>query len=132
MPSTQNPAYYERSSGFCHSILDTFFKYLTLDDAEDYTGDVDAPVGFVQIVQLDDSLISGIVNEHMVPIGMMESHYVPEPGWYVTRQDDNGLIWAMSYGPLDSTFNEENARADFAEAESVFDSWSEELEEDYI
>jgi len=62
----------------------------------------------------------------------MESHYVPEPGWYVTRQDDNGLIWAMSYGPLDSTFNEENARADFAEAESVFDSWSEELEEDYI
>jgi len=123
MPTTANPAHYERSLGIVSSKSDEFFKRLDLDEVVEYTGDTESPVGFVQLV----NVTSGMVHEYVAsggdPVLVLgkEGEFLV-PGWYITREDENGLIWAMFYGE-DMTLPEEKARADYAEADAVHQHW---------
>lgn len=125
MPSTEAPTYYERCSGVCPSITDPFFQAISLGEAIEDTGDVESPVGFVALVKVDEDLIQWY--RESVNVWATEDDELPDEGWYVVRKDDNGLVWAMDYGE-DCTFNEEKARADFAEAVNTYERWTAEVE----
>jgi hypothetical protein len=120
MPSMEAPTYYERSGEIAHSKHDPFWKHLTSNECVDTTGENEAPLGWVGLVKVDSDLIYTLA----YLIDTYEAEVFPEPGWYIVREDDNGLIWGMSYGE-DCVFNEERARADFAEAEATYTQWME-------
>ena len=129
MPSIENPTFYERADGIAPGRADEFFKRLDLDEVIEYTGDAESPVGFVQLVQVTREMIREYVSTVGDPWLSERRNFAP--GWYITRQDDNGLIWAMSYGGwcdeheafCTDTAAEEAARADYAEADTVYQSW---------
>ena len=126
MPSTYAPTYYEHSKGIMPEKHDPFFKFIGIDETLADTGSVEAPVGWVALVYLTEDLIRGMEYEY-APTGYnLTKEEYPEPGWYIIRQDDNGLIWAMIYG--EGTLAEEGARADFASAESTYADWCERME----
>ena len=117
MPSIDAPAYYDRSKGLMSEHADPFFKWMGPNGTViDETGETDSPLGFVALLH--------VTQDDLDEYDQMTDTAMVEPGWYITRQDDNGLIWAMTYGG-DSQFCEEAARADFAEAEKVSSAWDE-------
>jgi hypothetical protein len=118
MPNIYSPGHYDRSKFIADNQYDDFFKLLTEDDAVEFTGSTESPLGHVMLVHLDRGSIGAIMGEQEHP----EMYSVPEVGWYNVRKDDNGLIWGIGYGP-DSTFTEEGARADFAEAKQAHNDW---------
>ena len=130
MPSISNPTFYERSQGIAPGRADDFFKRLDLDEAVEYTGSTEEPVGFVMLVQVTRDMI----REYVATAGdpWMSERRNFAPGWYITRTDDNGLIWALSYGGwcdthdafCADTYAEEQARLDYAEADAVSVAWS--------
>lgn len=129
MPSMEAPNYYDRAKGILPGEFDNFFKYLGSDDLVAETGDVEAALGWVALVKVDSDLIINITAPRA---GWSKSprEQVPDEGWYVIRRDGLGFIFAMEYGP-DATLNEENARADFAEAEHTYSQWLDLIDEGY-
>ena len=117
MPSLDAPTYYEHSKGVEGQPYDDFFKWVDADWWADDTGNVECPLGYVVLLEVDQSLIE----EYMTSTG--DTSFYPEQGWYVTRLMDNGLIWAHTYGT--GTLAEEGARADFAEAHRAYCEWDE-------
>ena len=118
MPSTEAPTHYERTSGTEPESKDHFFKWLNPDDMVQDTGNVEAPVGWVGLVLVDEDMRSTFLIQNT----WANVDNVPDAGWYIVRQDDNGLVWGLSYGE-DATFNEERARADFMEAFQTYEKW---------
>lgn len=139
MPSIEAPTYYDRSKGIMPNKYDQFFKLATLDFTLSDTGTVESPLGFVMLIKVDEEMQNTFLNEYVLRQDVSadlcytcrNKFGVPDTGWYVTRQDDNGIIWAMEYGPLDSTLAEESARADFAEAEKVAAAWDRANDQEY-
>lgn len=130
MPSISAPTWYERADYVMSSRTDEFFKRLDLDEAVEYTGSTEEPVGFVMLVQVTRQMIREYVSTAGDP--WMSERRNFDAGWYITRQDDNGLIWAMSYGGAcdehdgdfcADTHAEEQARADYNEANQVSLAW---------
>lgn len=125
MPSISAPTFYERADGVMSSRTDEFFKRLDLDEAVEYTGSTEEPVGFVMLVQVTRQMIREYVSTAGDPWMSETRNFAP--GWYITRQDSNGLIWAVSYGGWcdqhDAFCAEERARADYAEANAVSIAW---------
>lgn len=126
MPSIEAPTHYERSKGIMPGRFDGFFKWLDPDFYVDNTGHVEAPVGFVALIEVTDKDIVNWYESQGMSLEEMRDHlsledYPLDAGWYVTRTDDNGLIWAMTYGQ--GALAEEQARADFTDAVALFDIW---------
>lgn len=117
MPSIDAPTHYERANHIMLDRFDRFFKYAV--DGEDFVGSVDSPLGAVTLLNLTADDVRSIATDAAIPFGEY-----PSDGWFICRQNDDGLIWAMHYG-FDVTFNEERARADYAEAEAVSSAWDE-------
>lgn len=124
MPSIDAPTHYERSGGIASSTTDAFFKWLDDLDFIETTGTVDSPLGFVGLINLDRETITRYVVQNATNPIWMSDRANFDAGWYIVRYDDNGLVWGLMYGE-DCVFNEERARADFAEAERVHAAWSE-------
>lgn len=129
MPSIDAPSYYERSSGDVCQTYDQreFFQAMASDPQPDHsTGDVEQPLGAVTLIEVTwDDIINHLPSDSGIS-AVVELNV--EPGWYIVRQDDNGLTWAMSYGT--QTFGEQAARADYAEACQVSEAWD--LAEDQV
>lgn len=128
MPTINNPTHYERCSGIAPGREDWLFNLITPDDSISDTGRTEAPTGHVSLVELDPWLINRLRDDYAEGITAqslrdLTTYGMPDPGWYIIRRDDNGLIWGIWYGRLDSTFNEERARADYAEAEATYAAW---------
>jgi hypothetical protein len=134
MPSIEAPTYYDRTKGILPGRYDTFFKWVSLDEAESETGEVDSPLGYVTLVHVDETMQLDYMHEADMSADLCNNcrnnHGVPDTGWYVTRLDSNGIIFAMEYGGED-TLSEEGARADFAEAEKVSEAWDRACDGDY-
>lgn len=122
MPNLDAPGYYDRAKFETGSRADDFLRTITPDEAEDDTSSVECPIGHVMLVKIDRDMIRDYVSEAGDP-WMSESRNF-EPGWYIIRTDDRGFVFGIGYGPLDSTHNEELARADFAEAAEAYAIWS--------
>lgn len=119
MPSIEAPTWYERADWTAPSHADDFFKWwLGNYDPNQDTGSVESPVGYVAVVTVTSVDISNYVSTFGDP-WMSESRNF-SPGRYLTRQDDNGLIWAMHYG------TDEALDADFEEANLTYLTWAEE------
>jgi hypothetical protein len=116
-PSLDAPTYYEHSKGVEGQPYDFFFKWVDADWWTDDTGNVECPLGYVVLLEVDQALITEYMEAN-------HDDFYPEPGWYVTRLMDNGLIWAHTYGT--GTLAEEGARADFLEAHEAYCKWNEE------
>jgi hypothetical protein len=135
MPSIEAPTYYDRTKGILPGRYDSFFKWVNayMDCADHETGEVDSPLGFVALVEVDETMQNDFMHEENLPDDLCHecrnNHGVPDTGWYVTRLDSNGIIFAMEYG--EGTLAEESARADFAEAEKVAEAWSRACDGDY-
>ena len=121
MPTLDAPRYYEHSKGLMHEKYDPFFRWYSPDDCVADTGNVEAPVGYVQLIEVLDEDISRWVNGEIDGEMHLDLNTDLTVGWYVAVQDDNGLIWAMTYGS--GTLAEEGARSDFAEAEALYATW---------
>jgi hypothetical protein len=120
MPSIEAPTHYERSVGIAPNKFDHFFRWSVTEPIED-TGHVESSLGWVGLVKVDEELIASYLeNDPWVS-------ETPPHGWYIVRQDNNGLVWGIEYGP-DATLNEEKARADFKEAVEVYAEWLDEDE----
>jgi hypothetical protein len=122
MPNLEAPGFYERAKFTAAGRADDFLKSIEPDFYEAETSSVECPIGHVALVKIDRDMIAQYVSREGDP-WMSEARNF-EPGWYIVRSDDNGLVWGLGYGPLDSVFNEESARADFAEAEEAYAIWS--------
>jgi hypothetical protein len=124
MPSIINPTYYEHAKGDAadNATRTDFFRHLCDGDwvIRDDTGSTESPLGWVALVEVTDEDVSRWVNGEIDGDLHLEIDNV-EAGWYVVRRDDNGLVWAMTYGT--GTLAEEGARADYAEAEAVSLAW---------
>jgi len=123
MPSTDAPTHYERSKYILPSRADDFLKFIEEDWYEAVTGSVESPVGWVGLVHVDRDLIARWVAFAGDP-WMSEARNF-SPGWYIVRIDDNGLVFGIDYGG-EETLAEENARADFDEADRTYMEWLEE------
>lgn len=122
MPSTEAPTFYERSRDALPSTFDPFLRHLQADWFTEETGDVESPLGFVALFCVDLELIQGMYAD--ISSGVLDEMSIPSAGWYILRQDSNGIVWGLDYGGS-GTFSEEAARADFAEAEATYAAWSE-------
>ena len=135
MPSIENPAYYERASYISAGHADEFLKWLDEDQYEMYTGSTDSPIGWVGLIKIDADLIREWVSSSGDP--WMSEHRNFAPGWYIVRQDDNGFVWGLGYEGwclshgafCADTASEQDARADFAEAEAAYQVWLGETDE---
>jgi hypothetical protein len=116
MPNIHTPGDYSRADHIMSSRTDLFFKRLDLDEVVEYSGDVESPIGFIQLVEVSRDMIAQHVATEGDPWLSERRNF--DTGWYVTRQDSNGLIWAMSYGG-----DEAAARADYAEADAAHTDW---------
>lgn len=120
MPSIEAPAHYERAKFTLPDNCDQLLRWLDNMEFEAETGHSDSPIGWVGLLKLTweqiDTFCASAATADW-PVGI-------EPGWYIVREDGNGILWGIGYGE-DCTFNEEAARADFAEAELVYDEWLE-------
>lgn len=129
MPTIENPTFYERADGTAPGRADQFLKWLDLDEYVADTGDVEQPLGWVGLIQITRDQIATWVSSQGDPWMSEARNFAP--GWYIVRQDSNGLVWGMSYGGFcdqhqaycADTHAEESARADFAEAEAVAAAW---------
>lgn len=129
MPTLNNPGHYERAEYESAGNADAFLKWLDEADALDVTGSTESPIGHVMLIQIDRGMIRDWVSSAGDP--WMSERRNFEPGWYIIRTDDNGLVWGIGYGGYCSehddfcgdTLNEEKARADFEEAEAVYAAW---------
>jgi hypothetical protein len=121
MPSIDAPFHYERADHIASSRADDFLKWLDDDEFEDTTGTVESPLGWVGLINIKRQTIRTWVSSQGDPWMSERRNFAP--GWYVVRIDDNGLVWGLCYGE-DCVYNEERARADFAEAEQVAAAWS--------
>lgn len=128
MPTVEHPSYYSRSKGDEARTYEQtqFFRNLTPDNAVSETGSTEQPLGHVMLVSITFADIVEYLpsDSTLADLSMLGV----EPGWYIVKADDNGLIWAMTYGQ--GTFGEEQARADYAEAEAVALAWD--LAEDQV
>lgn len=123
MPSLDAPGYYDRAKFTAAGNADQFFKRIDLDEAIDDCGSVDMPLGHLMLVNVTRDMVAEYVSTCGDP--WMSERRNFEPGWYIVRQDDNGLVWGIGYGE-DCTFNEEQARHDWNEALRVWIAWSDE------
>jgi hypothetical protein len=129
MPSIAHPAYYERALWVAAGRADEFLKRIDTDEAEETCGRTEAPIGHVMLVKVSTDMI----REYVATAGdpWMSSAKNFEPGWYIVREDDNGLVWGLGYGGwcadhdafCADTSAEEQARADYAEAVEAHDAW---------
>lgn len=119
MPSIESPTHYERSKGIAHRSTDEFFKFV---ESDDYCGNTESPLGYVMLVNVDGEMLDSFLET-------TTDGATPDQGWYVTRTDDNGIVWAMIYGT--GVFAEEGARADYAEAEKVASAWDRADDQDF-
>lgn len=132
MPSIQNPAFYDRADSIAPGRSDDFIKWIDQVQYLDTTGDVESPVGWVGLIKIHPDLIAEYAASMGDPWITERRNF--EPGWYIVRQDEFGMVFAMVYGGLcwnhddfcTDTMSEQNARADFGEAESVYATWIEE------
>lgn len=121
MPSSLEPAYYDRPHDTAVPRLDYFMKWATEHSVAE-TGEVDSPVGYVALVPIDNDLLAVWFTEES-----NNGYSYPtedEQGWYIVRIDSNGLVWGLHYGDH-GTYAEQNARLDFAEAEKTYEAWGE-------
>lgn len=115
MPSIEAPTHYDHSKGIEPQPHDDFFRWASANSYLSETGEADSPLGWVCLLEVDREMVDSYIEE------TGDKSFYPEVGWYVVRQDDRGFIWAMIYGT--GTLAEEGARADFTEAEKVYDEW---------
>lgn len=135
MPSMDAPAYYDRAKWTAAGRADDFLKWISPDYYEADTGSVEEPIGWVGLIKIDRTLIAEYVSTFGDP--WMSEALNFEPGWYIVRQDDNGLVWGLGYGGWCNqhdaicydTHAESSARADFEEAEQVSAHWHAMVEE---
>lgn len=136
MPSILAPTYYGRAKGLMPERFDGFFKwFISQFGTTDECGTVESPLGWVGLVEVTDKDIVDWYESEGKSLEEMRQHmgldeYPVDAGFYVLRQDDNGLIWAMTYGGS-GTLAEESARADFAEAERVSVAWDRADDQEY-
>lgn len=133
MPTLEAPRYYEHSKGILPGRYDWFFRYLpesAVVGNGGETGEVESPLGFVTIIEVDEEIQQEFMQTHSITPDLCHTCRnnagVPDTGWYVLCTDSNGIIFAMEYG--EGTLAEEGARADFAEAESVYSEWLDEVD----
>lgn len=135
MPSPEAPTHYEHSKGIMPGRFDPFFKQYSIDYAEAECGNVESPVGFVMLLEVTNGDIVDWYESQGMSLDDMATHllgldeYPLDQGWYITRTDDNGLIWAMTYGT--GTLAEESARADYSSAERTYLDWCGGDDEEY-
>lgn len=121
MPSTEAPTWYERAVTEASGRADDFLKWIDEIYYEDTTGEVDSPLGWVGLINIDRDLVAEYVTTTGDP--WMSQARAFDLGWYIVRIDSNGLVWGMHYG-ADQTWPEQQARADFAEAEATYAEWN--------
>ena len=129
MATLDNPGWYEHAEFTAPGHADPFFKWLDQDEYVSTTGDVDSPLGWVGLIKVDEDQIRTWVSSQGDP-WMSEARNF-SAGWYIVRQDSNGLVWGLGYGGwcdqhqafCADTYAEQSARADFAETEAAYLAW---------
>jgi len=120
MPSVQDPRHFE-TGALMPARYDPFFRWIC-GDSENVTGDVESPGGFVTLAYVD---ASAEIEEYIEQFGFStfseSDTQGVTTGWYVTLVNDQGLIWAFSFG--DGTMAEENARKEFKGSQEYYDWW---------
>lgn len=123
MPTIDAPTHYDRSKGIMHSSTDAFFQWFYgTDRFTSDTGSVESSLGWVALCHVEPSDVADYLADPYTNDNPPQLLGEITEGWYIIRTDDNGFIWAMTYG--DGTLAEEGARADFAEAEATYAAWS--------
>lgn len=104
--------------------FDEFFRQLDPDRYEADTGEMEAPVGWIGLIEVTETDLMSYIERHG-PQSASDHGTVSDlmadgltPGWYIVRINSDGLIWAMSYRSGAPAW--ECARADFAEAERTY------------
>lgn len=120
MPTLDNPGHFERSKHIAAGRADDFLKSYSPDYFLAETGNVESPIGFLALVDITREDIAEYVTREGDP-WMSEARNF-SPGWYLIKFDNNGLVWGIDYGGS-STFSEEAAREDFAEADRAYGEW---------
>jgi hypothetical protein len=121
---------FEHADGIEAARTDVFFKWLSPDYWTADTGNVEAPTGHVALIQLTPDLIRQYVTEEGDP--WMSERRNFSPGWYLLKTDNNGLVWAHSYGGwcgmheafCADTFEEMKVRHDFEVIEKAYAEWA--------
>lgn len=125
MPTVDNPRHFETGTQM-DEFYDSFFKWASIDVEPDHqTGEVESPGGFVSLIYVE---APDEINEYL-HYGSGHTSFEDEAklsegistGWYVTLQDNNGIIWAFAFG--DSTLAEEHARREFRGSELYYEQW---------
>lgn len=123
MPSILAPDFYERASYETSTRADNFLMSLDNTHVLAETGDVISPLGHLSLMNITRDMIAEYVSAAGDP--WMSERRNFEPGWYIVRvRVRNGVltISGIGYGE-DCVFNEEGARADFAEAVAAHEDW---------
>ena len=120
MPSIDEPTHYERAKFESAGRADDFLRSIDTFLAEGSTGGVETSLGHVTLVLVTSAMIAEYASKDGDPWVTETRNF--EPGWYIVRQDSDGSIFGIGYG-ADCVFNEEGARADFAEAVIAHGDW---------
>lgn len=120
MPSIEAPAYYDRAKFETSGRADDFLRSLDTSFAVAETSTVECPLGHLSLHLITRDQIAEYVSREGDPWMSEERNF--SPGWYIVRTDEQGFIFGIGYGE-DYVFNEEGARADFAEAEYAYAMW---------
>ena len=122
MPCNLAPDFYERASYETPARADNFLMSIDNTQVLAETGNVTSPLGHISLVNITRDMIAEYVSAAVDP--WMSERRNFEPGWYIirVRVRDGVLISGIGYGE-DYVFNEEGARADFAEAVTAHEIW---------
>lgn len=122
MPCNLAPDFYERASYETPARADNFLMSLDNTQVLAETGNVTSPLGHITLVNITRDMIAEYVSAAGDP--WMSERRNFEPGWYIirVRVRDGLMLGGLGYGE-DCVFNEEGARADFAEAVTVHEDW---------
>ena len=123
MPSILAPDYYDRAAYETSTRADDFLMSLDNTKVLGETGSVTSSLGHVSLVKITRDMIAEYVSAAGDP--WMSERRNFEPGWYIVRlrvRDGVLTISGIGYGE-DCVFNEEGARADFAEAVTAHENW---------
>lgn len=114
---------YDHERSIASAYADRMFRWLASGDlVEEDTGSVDAPMGHVARIRVDEKDIAEYASEFGDP-WVTEAHNV-ETGWYLITTTDTGVVWAHYYGSADSTQDLANQIVDFREIERAYAVWS--------
>lgn len=122
MPCNLAPDFYERASYETPARAENFLMSIDNTQVLAETGNVTSPLGHISLVNITRDMIAEYVSAAGDP--WMSERRNFEPGWYIVRVRvrDGILISGIGYGE-DYVFNEEGARADFAEAVAAHEIW---------